>query len=98
MRGYLIDFLRVLEQRIQPPRNCHHVITYAQYGSDDEGWNEKLAVQVNDRGNFYAFFIDDDDFSAPPDALAEEIAMLHAKQLAERDRQKSVALGQYAKP
>jgi hypothetical protein len=52
MRQRLIDLLKALEAVIPPPRNCHHALTFASYGSDEAGWTDQLAVQIN-RGIIY---------------------------------------------
>jgi hypothetical protein len=65
LRAYLIDVLKNLEAAIPPPPNCHHAITYAQYGSDETGWEDRLALQVNKEGTFHCVFIDAEDFLKP---------------------------------
>jgi len=95
MRDYLIQFLKALEAAIPPPLNCHHAITYAQYGSDSAGWKEQLSVQVNVGGKFYAFFVEDGDFEKGADALAAEIAGQVGEAVDKTTAQKGVALGQY---
>jgi len=42
----LMLFLKSLEGALPPPEHCHHAITYARYGSDDTGWEDRLALQV----------------------------------------------------
>jgi hypothetical protein len=49
-RLFILEFLKRLEDVIPPPTNCHHAITYAQHGSDLEGWTDKLAVHVHAPG------------------------------------------------
>ncbi len=93
MLNYLLELLRTLESEVPPPPKCHHAITRAHYGSDEKGWVEKLAVQINDGGKFYCFFIDQDDCYKSAVALASEIAEVHAKQL--QGAQLGKALGQY---
>ena len=70
MKQWLIDFLKELERLIPPPTGAHHAIVFARYGSDDSGWDDRLALQVNREGVFIAFFLDDSDFSDPPAIVA----------------------------
>jgi hypothetical protein len=69
----LISFLKVLEVVIPPPKNCHHVVMYSQYGSDEIGWKDHLCLQVNYGGLFYPFFLDNLDFEKHENILVKEI-------------------------
>ncbi len=60
-RNFLIDFFKQLEAAIPPSPNCHHVICYAQYGSDEDGWEDRLAVKINQSGEILCFFIESED-------------------------------------
>lgn len=80
MRDKLLIFLKALESRIPPPPYCHHALTYAQYGSDEAGWEEKLALQINAGGKFHCFFIEPGDFEKG-DGLIAEIAEGLAKDM-----------------
>lgn len=71
MREQLMSFLKRLEEEIPPAPKCHHAMTFARYGSDDTGWAEQLAIQVNDSGRFYTFFLDEGDLEAPEATIAE---------------------------
>lgn len=73
MKSYLIEFLRRLEFLCPPPPNCHHAITFAQYGSDADGWEDRVALQVNINGTFRCFFFDEEDFAKGPIDLANEV-------------------------
>jgi hypothetical protein len=73
---YLIAFLKEMEAVFPPPPRCHHGLMYAQYGSDEAGWSDRLMLQVNNDGTFYPFFLDDEDLSKSSTALAIEIAEL----------------------
>jgi hypothetical protein len=78
MRFWLLNFLKSLEAAIPPPPLCHHAITYAQFGSDDTGWQDKLALQINCDGVFHCFFLEPDDFEGKStvDLIAEIAAGL----------------------
>lgn len=76
MRQKLIDLLRDIERCIPPPENCHHCLTFAQYGSDVDGWKDKLCLQLNIAGKFQQFFLDDEDFDKPPFDLIYKILEL----------------------
>jgi hypothetical protein len=73
MREQLLEFLKALETAIPPPEKCHHAITYAQYGSDEHGWKDKLALQIGHGGKFHCFFIEPGDFEKPAKTLIDEI-------------------------
>jgi hypothetical protein len=86
-------FLGELERLVPPPPNCHHAIMAAKYGSDVVGWEDKLAVQVNDGGVFRCYFVEPDDFTKTPEALAAEMrASMDARH---QNEQFGVALGQF---
>lgn len=89
MHETLVNFFKALEQAFPPPPNCHHALTYAQYGSDDAGWSDMLAFQINIGGKFHSFFLGDEDF-AHVDVTIHAIA----ESLAESG-QLGVPLGQY---
>lgn len=93
MRDTLIAILRALEAEIPPPPKCHHAIVFAQYGGDSIGWTDHLALQINDGGTFFAYFIEDGDFDMPIESLVAEIARQHGDRKA--TAQEGVALGQF---
>lgn len=72
-----IDFFRVLEQYIPPPAGCHHALHFAQYGSDDTEWTDRVAVQVNDNDTMHVYFLDDQDFEMTGGAVAKGIFDIH---------------------
>lgn len=75
MRQFLIDLLKGLEAVVPPPENCHHCITYAKYGSDDAGWEDRLALQVNQNGTFHCFFLSEgDDLAETADQVISTIS------------------------
>lgn len=65
-RQFLIEALKGLETAIPPSLNGHHAITFARYGSDEDGWQDKLALQVNENGVFHCFFLDESDLERTP--------------------------------
>lgn len=67
VRQYMLGLLKALEFAVPPPPNCHHCVTYARFGSDAEGWGDRLALQINREGKFYCFFLDDLDLPYDPD-------------------------------
>lgn len=73
MRRHLLTFLQKLEQLIPPPKGGHHSITYAEYGSDAQGWEPRLALHLNAGGFFHTLFFDDSDFEKDPNLLAIEV-------------------------
>jgi hypothetical protein len=42
----LLAFLTLLEKIEPPPHGAHHAITCAQYGSDEDGWETRLALAL----------------------------------------------------
>jgi len=72
-RSFLINTLKLLEQSSPPPKNAHHAITYARYGSNEDGWEDRLALQVNVDGTFHCLFLDAEDFAKTPQALVSDI-------------------------
>lgn len=93
MKQFLIDLLRELESAVPPPKNCHHVISYAQYGSNESGWEDRLAVQVNRNSVFHCFFLDDDDMRKSPDQIVAGIVALLNEIMP--NEQLGVGVGQY---
>jgi hypothetical protein len=78
--GRLINFLKALETAVPPPPHCHHAITYARYGSDEKGWQDRLALQVGVICNckeliFHCFFLNDEDLLGPADAVIAQIVI-----------------------
>ena len=100
MRNYLIEFLKMLEVAIPPPVNCHHALTYAQYGSDADGWQDKLALQINLLGEFHCIFLQEDDLSLEDvlgSAGLEELVSKIVRELSAlmSAEQHGVSMGQY---
>lgn len=96
MLNYLLVFLAQLEQLIPPPQHCHHVLCRALYGSDADGWSEKLALQVNDHGIFTTYFLDEDDLTKAPLYLAQAIRDMHISPVPEgTELQYAIGAGQF---
>ena len=77
MREKLIALLKTLEEKSPPPAGCHHSITYNQYGSDADGWEDKLGLHVWIRPGFIkTFWLDEGDFEKTPEELAREVLQL----------------------
>jgi hypothetical protein len=73
MRQKLIVLLKELERALPPPPKCHHSMMYAQYGSDADGWEDRLLLQVNYNGMFHPFFLDEEDFEKSASELVGEL-------------------------
>jgi hypothetical protein len=97
MRQFLIDLLKGLEASVPPPPNCHHAITYAKHGSDEDGWTDKLALQVNHNRKFYCFFLEEDDLPNDPQRIIGEVQKALSSPEVIATLQEGVALGQYLK-
>lgn len=69
-----MNWLKAIEVELPPPPRCHHAITYAQYGSDETGWEDKLALQLNIGGKFFCFFLDDYDFEISVERFLSRLA------------------------
>jgi hypothetical protein len=93
MERQLLEFLKALELAIIPPKNCHHCLMFSQYGSDEVGWNDRLALQVNNAGTFQCFFLEESDFQKPIHQLVSEIALLVESPVF--NTQYGVAMGQH---
>jgi hypothetical protein len=74
MSTYLIALMKALEERFPPQPFQHHALTFARYGSVEDGFEDKLALQIGVNGRFYCLFLDDRDFSLSVPALVAEIA------------------------
>ena len=92
--AFLLDFLRRLEADVPPPPDCHHAITFARYGSDEAGWEDKLALQVNRDGVFHCFFLEESDCLQAPADIAASICTLLAEPTPP-NAQLGVGMGQY---
>ncbi len=75
-KNYLLYLLKALEAALPPPNLCHHAITCAQFGSDTDGWTDKLALQINLGGVWTCFFLEQDDLDKPIGVLVGEIRQM----------------------
>lgn len=75
-KQFLIEVLKGLEVVVVPSPKGHHAITFARFGSDGVGWEDKLALQVNDGGIFRCFFLDEEDLERTPEQIISEIVKL----------------------
>jgi hypothetical protein len=73
IRDYLLLLLKSLEARIPPGNARHHAMTFAQYGSDETGWSDQLAIHVWVGDKLQTVFLDESDFNWPPESLAGAI-------------------------
>ena len=77
MKQWLMTLLRSLEAELPPPAGAHHAITAARYGSDETGWEDRLALHLMLDGERVTLFLDDDDFAAAPDTVAADVVRLN---------------------
>lgn len=79
----LLAFMVALEAAIPPPEKCRHSLSRFSYGSNETGWEDRLALQLNDGGEFRAYFFEMGDLEKPVDELVREVVELHRKQTEE---------------
>lgn len=79
-RRWLIDLLKGLEDAIPPGTNRHHGITYNRYGSDQNGWSDRLGLHVWFGNHSQTFFLDDEDFNKTPNEVIDFVQRLLACQ------------------
>lgn len=80
MRDQIIGFLKQLEAEIPPAAGAHHSIEFAQYGSDESGWEDRLCLVVRARdGATSKFFLEETDWLCA--ALGKGVASLLPKYL-----------------
>lgn len=72
-RVWLIELLKLLKAEVPPPDGCNHGIRYAQYGSDESGWRDEIALDVRVVGGSRILFLDASDFEMAPEALVQGI-------------------------
>jgi len=73
IKQFLTEVLTGLEVSLPPSKNGHHAITAARYGSDEAGYEDKLALQINDNGVFRCLFIEEDDLERTPEQFILEV-------------------------
>jgi len=78
MKQWLMTLLTSLETALPPPAGAHHAITAARYGSEETGWEDRLALHLMLDGERVTLFLDDDDFAADPAALAAEVVQVNS--------------------
>lgn len=76
MKDYLLELLKTLESKVTPPVGCHHSITYNQYGSDEDGWEDKLSINVWLGNESHCIFLEQEDLDLPVNLLVIEIQLL----------------------
>jgi hypothetical protein len=79
MKKWILQFLKKLEKALPPAPGAHHAITAALYGSDQDGWDERLALHLVFISESVTLFLEDADFSSGPDALVAAIVDCHAE-------------------
>lgn len=67
---YLLELLKAINGLLPPPGQCHHVMRFARYGCEAEGWKERLAMDLRVGDGWRTVFFDDDDFKQAPAELA----------------------------
>lgn len=75
MKDGLILLLRKLEERLPPPPRCHHVIHLKKSGNKTDGWTDRLALTINNNGEFITTFFQDGDFDVPVDLLVDDLIL-----------------------
>lgn len=79
---FLINLLKELEKSFPPHAGCHHAFTYAQFGSDEAGWSDRLLLTMSivkfdglgaQQSEFQVLFIDEGDFEKPMPDLIRDI-------------------------
>jgi hypothetical protein len=80
---YLLQFLNRLESRIPPAPSKHHAITFARYGNETDGWEDKLQLVVNNKGRLISLFLYSTDLEKKIPELVQEIERLISEVSAE---------------
>lgn len=71
---WIKEFLKSLEARIAPPVGTHHSLTFAQFGSDENGWKDELCLCVVRHNGSDKFFLSDSDLVHSPEDSAAVIS------------------------
>lgn len=66
-----LAFLRELEAEFPPPAGQHHSLTFAQYGSDEAGWQDKLCLTIRYSSGSQNFLYGEGEALGSPEMLAE---------------------------
>lgn len=76
-RDQLLGLLRDLETAVPPIEGTHHAIFRCQYGSDERGWEDRLAIRVSGPV-IRNLFLEQSDFEKPRALLvADCVARVH---------------------
>ena len=67
---WIMTFLKTLEAEAPPPPGQHHSLTFAQYGSDSEGWSDRLCLGFRKHNGSQNYFLDDNDLKPASDPAA----------------------------
>lgn len=78
IRTQLMKFLVHLERAIPPHDGGHHSITAKKYGSDEQGWEQRLSVNLCMAAGFQVIWLDNGDLECPADQLVGNIVKLVA--------------------
>ena len=65
-----MSFLQTLEENIPVAKGSHHVLRFAQYGSDEVGWDDRLCLEISLPSGIERFFVDDQDLRGSAEAAA----------------------------
>jgi len=75
--NFLVETLKQLEVVVPPQPGTHHAITYAKYGNLVDGWEDRLALQIqNSNKTFTCLFIEEDDLEGSPEELVLNIMIV----------------------
>lgn len=73
--SWIREFLRELESLIPPPTGQHHSLRFAQFGSDSEGWVDKLCLEMRRSNGSDYFFLEDQDLAPhSPKGCAQRVS------------------------
>lgn len=72
-RQFLVEVLKGLEASVPPDPGCHYAVLFAKYGSDEDGWEDRLAVHMKHAGKMHTLFLEEADFQKEPSALISDI-------------------------
>jgi hypothetical protein len=62
---FILTFLAEMERLIPPPSG-HHSFTRVQYGSDEKGWKDELALNIRTETGQATLFLDGMDLEGDP--------------------------------
>lgn len=73
---YLLRLLKLLEERVPPLPHTHHAVMYGKYGNEEDGWQDKLIMQLSLPGILWKVMFEEGDFKKTPAVLVEDIIKL----------------------